>query len=294
MLIESISKYLLTNKRLVIPNLGAFIVKTPGEKILFSNMIKGDDGVLRRLLTEAGLSELKAAGLIDRFVFEVNYRLQNSGVCDINGLGRMVAGANGSISFEYNPSAQGDNLEGDMPALKAAEKMQKQNVESEVEKKSEKNDKQALSTISSSEQRQSVEQHHETQPIEPVSSSEPQLRRIPVRRIYGESAGSTRRVSAENYTKGLRYGKGHKVVTGRESATARRSNKGDVIIKIAILAAVVAILALAYGLYNDWRFGNLEKKTSSVIENRDIYEEVPKSAEKGVRNPDLDYITPKE
>lgn len=293
MLIESITKYLLTNKRLVVPNLGAFIVKIPGEKILFSNLMKGDDGVLRQLLTQMGISELEAAGLIDRFVFEVNYRLQNGGVCDISGFGRMVAGANGSISFEYNPKVQGDNLEGDMPSLKIAEK-KRQGKEAEFEKHMDKDEKQVTSAIPSPEQNKTVEPQQGTQPIETASSTEPQMRRIPVRRIYGESAESTRRVPTENYTKGLRYGKGHKVVTGRESATARRSNKGDVIIKIAILAAVVAILALAYGLYNDWRFGNMEKNTSPMIDNNDIYEEVPKSAEKGVRNPDLDYITPKE
>ena len=70
-------------------------------------------------------------------------------------------------------------------------------------------------------------------------------------------------------------------------------NKGQ-IIKIAIAAAVIAILALAYGLYNDWRFGTLGEQSAPMIDNRDIYDVVPESAEEGVRNPDLDYITPKE
>ena len=59
-------------------------------------------------------------------------------------------------------------------------------------------------------------------------------------------------------------------------------------------AAVIAILALAYGLYNDWRFGTLGEQSAPMIDNRDIYDVVPESAEEGVRNPDLDYITPKE
>ena len=50
MIVELISKYLETHKRLVVPNLGAFIVKIPGESVLFSNLIKNDDGVLRSLL----------------------------------------------------------------------------------------------------------------------------------------------------------------------------------------------------------------------------------------------------
>ena len=47
MIVELISKYLESNKRLVVPNLGAFIVKEAGRVVLFSNLIKGDDGVLR-------------------------------------------------------------------------------------------------------------------------------------------------------------------------------------------------------------------------------------------------------
>lgn len=309
MLIEAISKYLLANKRLVVPNLGAFIVKVPGEKILFSNLVKSDDGILRHLLTEEGISELEAAGLIDRFVFEVNYRLQNGGACDIKGFGRMVAGANGSISFEYNPAAMGDNLEGEMAMRKkvvesaaedsaveqsaateantatATEPAIKPTTEPAAEVKSEEKSIAAECKRSESAAVESPEQ---------PSTSEPQLRRVPVRRIYGETPSERSRSSQPNYTKGLRYGKGNKVVTGRESATARRSNKGDIIIKIAILAAVIAILALAYGLYNDWRFGSYEDDSTPVIDNREIYDAVPESAEDGVRNPDLDYITPKE
>lgn len=300
MLIESISKYLLTNKRLVVPNLGAFIVKVPGEKILFSNLMKGDDGVLRHLLTEEGISELEAAGLIDRFVFEVNYRLQNCGICDINGLGRLTVGANGSISFEYNPASQGDNLEGEMPARKAAEKAEPELVvepEVVVEQKAETTPTAPVAESESapvSEPKAVVEPRNVAPKAEqPVVAAEPELRRVPpVRRIYGETPSDGGRARQESYTKGLRYGKGDKVVTGHESATMRRTNKGDIIIKIAITAAVIAILALAYGLYNDWRFGTLGDNGRATIDNRDIYDVVPASAEDGVRNPDLDYITP--
>ena len=54
MIVELISKYLENNKRLVVPNLGAFIVKEAGRVVLFSNLIKGDDGVLRSLLVDCG------------------------------------------------------------------------------------------------------------------------------------------------------------------------------------------------------------------------------------------------
>ena len=49
-----IAEFLRTHKRLVVPQLGAFIVKAPGGEILFSELFKRDDGVLRGLLTAAG------------------------------------------------------------------------------------------------------------------------------------------------------------------------------------------------------------------------------------------------
>mgnify|MGYP003299896732 CR=1 FL=1 len=61
--------------------------------------------------------------------------------------------------------------------------------------------------------------------------------------------------------------------------------------KIAIFAAVLAILALAYGVYNEWRTSSYDEP---FISNSDIYNEEPASAAKEIRNPDLDYITPKQ
>ena len=284
MLVEIISKYLQSNKRLVVPNLGAFIVKTTENKILFSNLMKDDDGVLRRLLVENGIKELEAAGLIDRFVFEINYRLQNEGECAIGGLGRLVAKSNGAVVFEYNPSASGANLEGDMPARKAAEKTATQ-PEAEPVKEDMKPVEEPESAPEAEKQDAGGEVSLAEEPSKP--------RRTATVDFYGDNTEASRRVRPEKYTKGLRYGKGAKVVTGRESATARRSKNGDIIIKIAILVALLAIAALLYGLYNDWRAGKIFSDDTPVIDNSEIYEDVPQSAEEGIRNPDLDYLTPK-
>ena len=90
---------------------------------------------------------------------------------------------------------------------------------------------------------------------------------------------------------GLRYGKGRKVVTGREGVAKRKSTNGDLIIKIAIAAAVIAVLALAYGFYNNWRN---QQYLYADPSDEQIYDVAPVTAEQGVRNPDLDYITPNE
>lgn len=305
MLVEVISKYLLSNKRLVVPNLGTFIVKKVGENVLFSNLIKNDDGVLRRLLVEAGISELEAAALIDRFVFEVNYRLQSEGRCAIDGFGTLASGANGSIAFEYNTLAEGDNLEGNIPERRAQEI-----AAASVEVKEEVVPKEVVSQNTMPEPKVTEEPKpaEVAQKVEPESSHveeskpEPSVQRKSQKtaNLYDDRSEASRKVRPEKYTKGLRYGKGRKVVTGRESATARRSSKGDIIIKIALLVAVLAIMALLYGLYNDWQTGKIEiglftdnVQTTQITTDNDIFEDAPEEID-GMRNPDLDYITPKK
>ena len=274
MIVELISKYLESNKRLVVPNLGAFIVKEAGRVVLFSNLIKGDDGVLRSLLVEAGVSELETAAALDRFVFEVNFRLESTGECLLDGFGVLKSGVNGTVSFVYQPAAKGEVLDGNVapredntvaqPKVKVVEKPAEKVVES----------------LPDSEDVQiNVVPRQKPAPRREVEVKRPQQRE------------ERRQRPQEDYTKGLRYGKGRKVVTGREGATSRKSSKSDLIMKIAIIAALLAIGALVYGFIMDMR---ASKYDAPFIDNSEIYEDVPESAEKEVRNPDLDYITPKE
>ena len=51
LVVEVIAKYLQTNRRLVVPAFGAFMVKETGERV-FSNLLSSDDGVLTSLLRE--------------------------------------------------------------------------------------------------------------------------------------------------------------------------------------------------------------------------------------------------
>ena len=79
MLTDLIAQYLTAHKRLVVPQLGAFIVKEPDHTVLFSELLRRDDGVLRQVLRDAGMAELEAAGEIDRFVFEVRHAVEHGG-----------------------------------------------------------------------------------------------------------------------------------------------------------------------------------------------------------------------
>ena len=284
MIVEIISKYLETNKRLVVPNLGAFIVKEAGRTVLFSNLIKGDDGVLRSLLISSGVSELEAAAAIDRFVFEVNFRLESRGECMLSGFGELRNGVNGTIAFTFSPSVKGENLDGNIAAQKPAV--------AELESVQPASQPVPQSAPAPQKEREEEKAVEEDVRIDVVPRKETAVRRAePIAERQRDGRQVRRAHPSDDYVKGLRYGKGRKVVTGREGATSRKSQKSDIIMKIAIFAAVLAILALAYGVYNEWRVSHFDEP---FISNTEIYEQEPVSAEKEVRNPDLDYITPKE
>ena len=283
MIVEIISKYLETNKRIVVPNLGAFIVKEAGRTVLFSNLIKGDDGVLRSLLISSGVSELEAAAAIDRFIFEVNFRLESRGECMLSGFGELRNGVNGTIAFTFSPSVKGENLDGNIAAQKPAVAEQEP-----MQSAPQPTPQPAPAPQKEREEENAVE---EDVRIDVVPRKEPAVRRAEPMAERQRDGRQVRRANpSDDYVKGLRYGKGRKVVTGREGATSRKSQKSDIIMKIAIFAAVLAILALAYGVYNEWRVSHFDEP---FISNTEIYEQEPVSAEKEVRNPDLDYITPK-
>lgn len=105
-------EYLKYNKRIVVPKLGAFIVKQPSGIIRFTDLMRNDDGVLRSLLIAYGMSELEAIGKIDRFVFEVHHAISHGDKYVITGLGEFSAAENNTIVFNHKrePKIIGGNV----------------------------------------------------------------------------------------------------------------------------------------------------------------------------------------
>ena len=99
LLTNIIGEYLKHNKRLVVPKLGTFIVKAQGGAILFSDLMRNDDGVLRSLLMAYGMKELEANGLIDRLVFEVRHATSRGESYTIEGLGDFTQDPNNTLAF---------------------------------------------------------------------------------------------------------------------------------------------------------------------------------------------------
>ena len=111
MVVDTINEYLKSNRRLVIPSFGAFVVKGDGD-IIFSELLKSDDGVLRGLLVAQGMREIEAAGKIDRFIFEIRHALMQGNICPVADLGTFHRTAEGVITF--------DSTKPDLVAIPAA------------------------------------------------------------------------------------------------------------------------------------------------------------------------------
>ena len=102
MVIEIIANYLLSNRKLVVPTLGAFVVKESGERV-FSDLLREDDGVLTSLLRQKGLNEMEAAITLDRFVFEVRHDLEQYGYYRLGEIGTLRVEPDTKVLRLYPP-----------------------------------------------------------------------------------------------------------------------------------------------------------------------------------------------
>ncbi|MBR5850609.1 MAG: hypothetical protein IKZ12_06075 [Alistipes sp.] len=226
-MIRIIADYLQTNKRLVIPQLGALLVKEPTREILFSELMRRDDGVLRALLVADGMTELAAQGEIDRLVFEVRHAVEEGREYLLEGLGFFCAGPNATIAFragtplpaEQKPAPEPVKVE---PVMEVVEPETKSASEPEVEV---------------------VEE-----------AEEPHLT-------------TSAKMNPAPYVKGLSYGKPPKN-TDAFTYVDRPQRRGrvDAFLLVAILAVVIALGAIAYGYYHDWKERRAEQASFELFE----------------------------
>ena len=94
------------------PKLGVFIVKQQSGNIVFSDLMRNDDGVLRSLLVAYGIRELEATGMIDRFVFEIRHATSRGESFNIEGLGEFCPAENNTIKFKqkHEPKVIGGRI----------------------------------------------------------------------------------------------------------------------------------------------------------------------------------------
>lgn len=206
MLIDTLIQYLKSNKRLVVPQLGTFIVKEPGRSVVFSELLKRDDGVLRGLLRAEGMGELEAAGEIDRFVFEIRHAVEHGAEFRLEGFGVMKPGPNATIAFAYEPQPEAE------PAAEAEPAGAKR------------------------------------------SSLQPEKVAEAVKTAFAEPRVSTSaKMNPDPSVRGLRYGKPPKNTDAYRYVDRAPRRRADRFIWIAVIAAVLAVAAIAFGLWRDAR-----------------------------------------
>lgn len=228
-----IQRYLTAHKRLVVPQLGAFVVKEPGQ-VLFTELLKRDDGALRSLLAEAGADPLKAAGEIDRFVFEVRHAVERGEEYTAPGLGLFSAGPNRTIAFRYEPAPQED------AAVVARAS--------------------APSPASSPEPAPEPGPAPEV-PASAAPSDAPASRRP--RQSDGHVSASVKR-NPDPSVKGLQYGRPRKNTDAYSYVDRPVRRRGDLFIWIALGVALLALAAIAFGVYQDMTGEETEMTIESV------------------------------
>lgn len=254
MLIRSIIAYLATHKRLVIPQLGAFLVKEPGREVVFSELIRRDDGVLRALLEAEGLTSIAATGEIDRLVFEVRHGVKERGEYLLEGLGRFRAGANATMMFVYEPAP----IVAAEPTVAAEEP-----VRSVTEASDE-----------ASEEMSEEESTFEERDVEIVIGNEPLHAEVSVVASAEASAEAeeelhlsvSAKMNPAACVKGLKYGKPPKNTNAFTYVDKPRRSGGDRFIWFAVVAILLALGAIAFGFYHEWSEGGfpLEKPVVEV------------------------------
>lgn len=279
MLIQSISQYLESHKRLVVPQLGTFIVKEPGRNILFSELLKRDDGVLRGLLRESGLTELEAAGEIDRFVFEARHAVQNGGEYPMDGFGTLKPGANGTIAFAYDPTVRtrpaaepdpepGPSAESaaesaatpaassgpsgpSVPASETAETSAA--APSGATAPGAAADSAGPQRESASSQPVSAEAHADTSRERPHRMQAERLARSVEHAFAEPYVSPSAKMNPDPSVRGLRYGKPPKTTDAYTYVDRSTRRRADRFLWIAIGAAVIALSAIAFGYWREHR-----------------------------------------
>lgn len=106
MINKIIVQYLDANKRLVIPEFGAFIRKDAGETV-FVEFLKKDDQVFSGLIRKAyGVDESEARLITEQFVAEIKKSIARSGAYVIENLGTLKKDGNGVYELHYDPTVQ--------------------------------------------------------------------------------------------------------------------------------------------------------------------------------------------
>lgn len=102
MLNKIISSKMRSGRRLAIPGFGTFVTGSDG-RILFTELMRGDDGILRSAVAaERGVSAAEAEAIIDRFVADIRSALEHGTSYRIEGFGSLERDSRGIVVFRHS------------------------------------------------------------------------------------------------------------------------------------------------------------------------------------------------
>lgn len=105
MINKIISDCLVSSKRVVVPQFGAFIHKEGDGVVVFVSFLKKDDGVLSsQIRSSLGISQVDADEMIAEYVAEIKRNVEKRGSFLIEGLGFIKGDSNGLYYLVYNPN----------------------------------------------------------------------------------------------------------------------------------------------------------------------------------------------
>ncbi len=274
MLIRVVTNYLAAHRRLVVPQLGVFLVKKPGESVLFSELMKRDDGVLRALLREAGVGELEAAGEIDRFVFEVRHAVERGESYPLEGFGRMMPGPGGSIVFEYAPESAGPEAEPSAAAPgnpdtapETAENAGTPNPAARSDAAA-RSDGGAEPAADGPRPLSHIRPDHVAEAVKSAFAGEP------------VHVSASAKMNPEPCVRGLRYGKPRKTTDAyRYVDRAPRRRSLDRFLLLGILVAAIAVGAILYGWWVSRQAERLEQQPLELPAAASDASETPDTSE---------------
>lgn len=102
-----IAQYIASETRIIIPDVGTLIRRKEKGEIVFMEMLKKNDGVLSNLVMNTlDVSPSKSAEIIKDYVAEIQQQLTNSKKFILDGVGVLLARPEGGIGFSFNPFAK--------------------------------------------------------------------------------------------------------------------------------------------------------------------------------------------
>lgn len=101
-----IARYIADNIRLIIPNIGTLLRRKESGEIVFMEMLKKGDGTLNSLVgAHLSLSEADAMAAVENYAAEIKRAVESDKKFIMDGVGVLLAGANGGMEFIFTPSA---------------------------------------------------------------------------------------------------------------------------------------------------------------------------------------------